>query len=286
MNADDASSAEMRRQHPDPLALAEETVERLVTGRLSPAHAPPGYAEVAALLAAAAAPPTPEELDGKAAALAELKAVTRARGPGSQRAAKPASRRVGLAAVVLVGVLVTGGVAAAASGRLPGPVREAARSILETVGGAEPNRPAGPAPASGASTQGHVGPGQHTGPTDATGPIPGMTGTSVAPNPNLEGLCNAYRSGNGADQGGKLDSAAFQTLVRAAGSKEQVAGYCQDLVAGDSESKKDKEHKEKGPTPPDDLGQGHSQGQDGPPPSHAGGSGHSQGGERTDNERS
>ena len=83
MDADDASSADMRRPFSDPaadpLALDEETVERLLSGNLPPAEAPPGYAGVAALLAAAAAEPTPEELTGQSAALAELRAVTRAR---------------------------------------------------------------------------------------------------------------------------------------------------------------------------------------------------------------
>ena len=82
MDADDASSADMRRPildpSADPLALDEETVERLLAGDLPPAEAPPGYAKVAALLAAAAAEPTPEELAGQSAALAELRAVTRA----------------------------------------------------------------------------------------------------------------------------------------------------------------------------------------------------------------
>ena len=75
MGTDDAS-AEMPRPILDPsadlLALDEET-ERRLAGDLLPAEAPPGYAKVAALLAAAAAEPTPEELAGRAAALAELR---------------------------------------------------------------------------------------------------------------------------------------------------------------------------------------------------------------------
>ena len=63
MAADDASSAEMRRPFPgpdaDPLALDDETVERLLSGELAPDQAPPGYAEVAKLLAATAAAPRP-----------------------------------------------------------------------------------------------------------------------------------------------------------------------------------------------------------------------------------
>jgi hypothetical protein len=127
----------------DPLALDDETVERLLTGELSPAQAPPGYAEVAALLAATTAPPTPDELAGQAAALAELRAATQPRRAvvGFRRAAPPPRRRrVGLVAAALVGALVTGGAAAAATGNLPAPVRQVARSILGSVDGAEPAR--------------------------------------------------------------------------------------------------------------------------------------------------
>ena len=75
---------------------------------------------MAELLAAATAAPSPVELAGQAAVLAELRAVTRARRApappaGRQAAAAPWA---GLAAVVLVGALVTGGAAGAATGQL------------------------------------------------------------------------------------------------------------------------------------------------------------------------
>ncbi|HKQ00633.1 MAG TPA: hypothetical protein VJ735_09925, partial [Actinomycetes bacterium] len=73
----------MRRPHPnhlaDPLALDDETVERLLSGELPPGQVPAGYAEVAQLLAATVAAPTPEELADQGAVLAELRAVARAR---------------------------------------------------------------------------------------------------------------------------------------------------------------------------------------------------------------
>ena len=53
MRAGDASSADMRRSAFDPLALDDDTVERLLTGDLPPAQVPPAYAMVAELLAAA-----------------------------------------------------------------------------------------------------------------------------------------------------------------------------------------------------------------------------------------
>ena len=99
MGADDAWSAEIKRlpltPDPDPLALDDDLADRLLDGDLSPDQAPTGYAEVAALLAATIAPPSPAELAGHEAALAELRAVNRARradSPG-ERQAEPASAR-------------------------------------------------------------------------------------------------------------------------------------------------------------------------------------------------
>jgi hypothetical protein len=279
MDADDASTADMRRpfsdRDADPLALDEETVERLLSGELPPAQAPPEYAGVAALLAATVATPTREELAGQAAALAELRAVTRARAAHGRRASNPRRRRrVGLAAVVVVGALVTGGVAGAATGRLPGPVREAARSILVTVGGAEPAAPTpGPSPAPLTRPTGSSGadPGeQASSTTGRTGRGPVTTGPGSAASPDLEGLCQAFLAGYGAEQGKKLDATAFEVLARAAGGQHKVPAYCQSLLSVDSKPKKQ-------PVPPDDPGQGQgsgglpagtggdTQGQGGPP---------------------
>jgi hypothetical protein len=278
MDADDASTADMRRPFSDPdadpLALDEETVERLLSGELPPAQAPPEYAGVAALLAATVATPTREELAGQAAALAELRAVTRARAAHGRRAGKPRRRRrVGLAAVVVVGALATGGVAGA-TGHLPGPVREAARSILVTVGGAAPAAPTpGPSPAPLTRPTGSNGadPGeQASSTTGRTGRGPVTTGPGSAASPDLEGLCQAFLAGNSAEQGNKLDAAAFEALARAAGGQHEVPAYCRSLQSGDSKPKKQ-------PVPPDDPGQGQgsgglpagtggdSQGQGGPP---------------------
>ena len=96
MSADNASSAEMRRPpdpDADPLAIDDDTVEQLLSGTLPPAGTPPAYAKVAELLAAAAAAPSPEELAGQGAVLAELRAVARARWPPPRLRPRPARRR-------------------------------------------------------------------------------------------------------------------------------------------------------------------------------------------------
>jgi hypothetical protein len=273
MGTDDASSAEMRRSFADPdadpLALDEETVERLLAGDLSPAEAPTGYAEVAALLAATVAEPTPEELAGRSAALAELRAVTRTRrAAGRRRAARPPGRRrVALAAVALVGALATGGAAAAATGRLPDPVRDAARSILGTVGGAEPASPtpAGPRPAP--VEPGGTSGAREPGPTAAAGHGPGSTGP--APGLDNEGLCRAFSAGKGAGQGRQMEAAAFAALARLAGGAERIPAYCEGVERGRA-TPEDKDAKAPEP-PPGGQGQGQDpgqgQGQEGPPTS-------------------
>jgi hypothetical protein len=281
MGADDASPADMPRSpanpDADPLALDDETLERLLTGELSPAQAPPGYAEVAALLAATAAPPTPDELAGQAAALAELRAATRPQRAvvGLRRAARPPRRRrVGLLAAALVGALAMGGVAAAATGNLPAPVRQITRSILGGVDSAEPAPPAppgsgtapGPTPASAGQVPGATGPGG----TAAASSGPGSTTAGTAAGLDKERLCKAYLAGQGAEQGHKLDATAFQALAKLAGGRDKITSYCEKLVPDPAEPKE----KKKEQAPPSDPGQG--QGPEGPPATTgAGGQGQS-----------
>jgi hypothetical protein len=272
MGPDDAFSAEMRRlpldPDTDPLALDDETVERLLAGELSPEQAPPGYAEVAELLAAATAAPTRGELAGQAAVLAELRAVTSTRrAPAhARRAARPPRRRwAGLAAVALVGALVTGGVAVAASGQLAEPVREAARSILSSDGDARPAAPSQPGPApslvppgpAGATTAGAEGPRA----TGSTHPRSGPAGTGPLGEQEKKGLCRAFLASQDKTTG-KMDATAFARLAGAAGGESRIPAYCEDHQPGDAKPKDQEE-------PPDSQGQGQS----GSPPGSGGGQG-------------
>jgi hypothetical protein len=72
--------------------LDADTAERLLSARLDPDDAPPGYAEVARLLQAAAAPADQVELAGQAAAMDAFR--TTHRRPPDRRAAL-AGREVG-----------------------------------------------------------------------------------------------------------------------------------------------------------------------------------------------
>jgi hypothetical protein len=255
MDADGASPADMRRpsdnRDADPLALDEDTVERLLAGVLPPDRAPAGYVRVAQLLAAAAAAPTPEELAVQGAVLAELRAMARARSAVATAPVREPRRRrrTGLAVVIVVGALATGGVAGAATGHLPGPVRDAARTITR----AEIGTPASPAtgqPPTSATGIPAVGSAGSTAPRPGAAPSsgPGSTGAGVAAgpaaDPALKGLCLAYAAGEGADRGGKLDATALAELARAAGGEEQVAAFCEDLLPGDQQLKETKKTKD------------------------------------------
>jgi len=288
MDTDDASSAEMRRppanRGADPLALDESTVEELLTGALPPPQAPAGYTKVAQLLAAAAAAPTPEELAGQGAVLAEFRAVARARqaaalAPGRARATARRRRR-GLAVAIVVGALATGGVAGAATGHLPGPVRDAARTIAGAGTGTPASRTTGPPSASATGTPNAGGAGSTASRAGgAPGSGPGSTGAGVAAgpaaDPALKGLCLAYAAGEGADRGGKPDATAFEELATVAGGEDRVADFCEELLPGDQKLKETK--KPSRPGQPDPSGSG-GQGQGGPPASTGGSGGQGQGG--------
>jgi hypothetical protein len=276
MGPDDASPADMPRPifdpSADPLALDEETAERLLAGDLTPAEAPPAYAKVAELLATAAAEPTPEELAGQPAALAELRAVTRPRRAATRarRAARPPRRRwAGLAAVALVGALVTGG-AAAATGGLPEPVRDVARSILGTAGdptpGPDDGQPAPVVPTGGADDPAVAPPGSQAG--GSVGLEPGTTAAGPAAQPDRVGLCRAYLASLDKQQGKEMEASAFERLARAAGGEDGIPAYCEGSQP-DGPKPKD----EKQPGPPEENGQG----QDGSPPGNGGGQGQGQG---------
>jgi hypothetical protein len=278
MDADDASFADMGRPltdpDADPLALDEETVEGLLTGGLPPSQVPPGYAQVAALLAATTAEPTPDELVGQSEVLAELRAVTRPRRAGAhtRRVARPPRRRwAGLAAVALVAALVTGGVAVAAGRNLPAPVRNVARSILGgggDLGPATPTRPdprAAPAassPASAGVTAGPKGPL----PTGSTAPGSGPKRAGPVAVPDKEKLCKAYLASQDKERGKQMEVAAFERLAEAAGGETRIPAYCSGTQADDRKSKDEKQQ------PPG----GQEQGQDRPPPSNGGGQGQGQ----------
>jgi hypothetical protein len=191
MGAGDVFPAEMPNHPSSPIpALDDDTAERLLAGRLDPDDAPPAYADVARLLQAAAAPPSPEELAGQEAALASFRAArggpwvagagsggvrggsggVRDGSGGGRGRPRVAGRRPGRArgrvvAVALAGVLVAGGAVAggAATGGLWTTGGASSSGGLRSPSGGPGAGAAGSgAPASGAPGSG-VGPGAVSG---------------------------------------------------------------------------------------------------------------------------
>jgi hypothetical protein len=187
-----------------PRVADPDTVERLLAGA---SDVPPGYEGVARLLAAATAPAAPEELAGEPLLLAEFTAVVRSHPPTlvPRRAtmlSKLASAKA--AAALLVAVLSIGGVAAAATGLLPGQAEQAADRAPSTTG-------------AGAAGRGRVG----------------QAAVADLGAAAKQGLCQAWQAGQGADHGRRADSAALRALAVAAGGADNVAAYCKDVTATD-----------------------------------------------------
>jgi hypothetical protein len=261
MDADDGAwFAEIRglpaTPDSDPLALDEATAERLLTGRLFPDQAPPGYAEVAALLAATVAPST-AELAGQEAALAELQAVVRTHRASTWEADTPGRRRrIGLVVAIAAAGLSTGGIAAAATGNLPDPIHDAARSIFASEGDATPIPPikpdrqpdpsVGTAGASGATTDGQG---------SRSAGEPGTTAMGAVE----DDRCRASKAGKGA--GEKVAAATSQAPVEATGGTDMTATHCQRSKPGGTGTSGQGKQAKTG-------SKGHGQGSE-PPPSTA-----------------
>jgi hypothetical protein len=210
-------------------AADQHILDRLLDGRLDPASAPTGYGGLARLLAAATAPAAPEELAGEQLMLAEFAMVMRSRPPilVPRRIAVPRKAlTMKAAAAALVAVLSLGGVAAAASGLLPGQASPVAEQAPATTGAEAAAHGLGKAAAANvggtATAESTVGQGR------ASAAGPDATGTARA------GLCRAWQAGLGGDHGRRMDAVAFQALVKAAGGADQVAAYCQDVAVGAS----------------------------------------------------
>jgi hypothetical protein len=115
---------------------------------------------------------------------------------------------------IAAAALSTGGIAAAATGNLPDPIRNATRSILTTKGDATPvpaTKPgrqldpsAGTADASGATTDGRA-------PSS-----PGKPSTTAMPGADRDDRCRASKAGKGAGK-----------KVEATGGADKIAPHCQ-----------------------------------------------------------
>jgi hypothetical protein len=120
-----------------------------------------------------------------------------------------------------------GGIAAAATGLLPGQASPAAdKAPAATTGADVAAQGLGKAAVANMGGTAQAGSSGGQGRESAVGPD--ASGAARA------GLCRAWQAGQGADHGRRMDAVAFQALVEAAGGADQVAAYCEDVAAGSS----------------------------------------------------
>jgi hypothetical protein len=143
-------SPEMRRQ-----LLDGDTLERLLAGRVEPDDAPQGYAEVARVLRAAAAPIDPADLGHEsehveaARILVTRRSFASDRSDGRPTQMRSKGYRLKVAGLVVLGTLLgTSGLAVA--GVLPDTAQDMLSNVLDRVGISVPtaDHPAGSVPAS------------------------------------------------------------------------------------------------------------------------------------------
>jgi hypothetical protein len=201
----------MRTSNPDRLTAA--TTEQLLDGG-------PGPAGLHQLLAAAAGPGTASELAGEAAALAAFVDAPRETSLPSAPIRRPSMFSTALskilAAKALAAVVLlagaTGGVALAANAS-SAPSSSTDESSVTSTATADPE----PAYADDAADP--------DADSDETAAEPGAT-KAPSPEPSILGLCKAWAAGATDNPGKAAENPAFSSLIEAAGSKEDVPGYC------------------------------------------------------------
>lgn len=175
----------------DPFALDAGTAERLVTGAVDVADAPPEYRAVAGTLQELREAPDRWELAGEPAAVELIAAaVVLERQPRrarrSRRSSSRVARRAAAAAVVCV-LPLTGGLASA--GALPEPAQNFASTVFGEVGISVPTGSQDPAD--------DAPPATTSPPAPASSPGAGVPGPDVAESPSR----NSSPKAPGNDQG-------------------------------------------------------------------------------------
>jgi hypothetical protein len=130
------------------------------------------------------------------------------------------------AAAALVAVLSVGGVAAAATGLLPGQASPVADQAAATTAADAAAHGLGEAAAANLAGTAQAGSTAGQGRASAVGP----DATAAA----RAGLCRAWQAGQGTDHGRRMDAVAFQALADAAGGADNIAAYCEDVAVGAS----------------------------------------------------
>jgi hypothetical protein len=185
----------------------------------------PDRAALRHLLDQVAAPPRPEELAGRQAAVAAFVQAVRDPVPGpapaGRRPLELLSRAVLVKVVAGMGVLLFGGAAlAAGTGNLPAGVQHGAHELFAPLGVPVPDVDV-------RHTSGPVGGGRSAGPAASAGTDPAPAG------PAALSLCRAWLAAAGKEGPGKgMDAAASQALARAAGGTDKIADFCTRVLSG------------------------------------------------------
>jgi hypothetical protein len=183
-----------------PFPLDPNTADALLSGVLGPEDAPPGYSEVAALLHAVKADPSPGEFARKSQAISAMAAAVGSHSVGGvlTRSRRSTMFKLKIAAA-LVAASMTTGTGLAFAGALPGPAQNVASTVLAKVGVSVPRHGNGP---------------------DVSGPA-------------RHGLCTAYASGQGGTSGKKNSAVPFKNLQEAAQAAGQtVDEFCTGATPG------------------------------------------------------
>jgi hypothetical protein len=125
---------EMRR-----LRLDDDTIERLLAGRIAPEDAPPGYAQLASLIRCAAAAPTPDELRDQGLHVEAARSLQVDESPdgivsdGRSTRMRSKGYRLKVTGFVAIGTLL-GTTGLAAAGVLPDTAQDVVSDALARVG--------------------------------------------------------------------------------------------------------------------------------------------------------
>jgi hypothetical protein len=192
------------------MPLDEVTDERLLSGAIEPDDAPPAYQGVARLMRALRAPSIDSELGQREETILAMKDVLSTPPAGSHRIRRRISgmsmpSRLRLIAITLAALLVLG-TGLAFAGSLPSGAQKVASGVLSKIGVTVPGRN------SHADTHSN------------------SASTEAPPEAAWFGLCTAWQSGQGGEQGKKDQATAFTRLSAAAG-ETSVQDFCTGVVA-------------------------------------------------------
>lgn len=228
---------------------SREAEELLTAG--ADASAYPGLSE---LLAAATAPPRPDELVGLRAAMAAFEAAGPADRPrvavarGRGMFVRPVAVKVaaGVAAVLFGGTAL-----AAETGRLPGSSQRHAHDLFSGLGVPPPGVRPTPAvtPAAPSATAPSPGPGPRS--RRATS-VPASTATPSPAGPAgaaTRGLCRSWQARQEHPKKKPMPAEPFRRLAAAAGGAEHITAFCAALLTGGPGEPRTRESAGDSPTP-------------------------------------